>query len=207
MLIILDLDGTLIDSEKCHFNSFVKAFERNGFKLNKKDKLKIKSVFGMSSESIINSIVKVNNKLLNKITNDVKKIAITEEIHNVKLINGSINFLKKNSKNNVLAIATNSSKDFTNVILKKLDLVNYFKLIITPNNTLRSKPDSDMINYILEKLNYKKKDCVLIGDSVFDMISAKNAKIKFIGVLSKSDYKDDLLKNSKTFIDLSKVKI
>ena len=43
MLVILDLDGTIIDSGTAHFNSFVKAINKHGFELNAVQKKGIKS--------------------------------------------------------------------------------------------------------------------------------------------------------------------
>ena len=53
MLIILDLDGTIINSEKAHYNSFIKAIEKKGHKLNASQKKGILSKFGMDGKEII----------------------------------------------------------------------------------------------------------------------------------------------------------
>ncbi|MFA5333539.1 MAG: HAD family hydrolase [Candidatus Nanoarchaeia archaeon] len=208
MLIILDLDGTIIDSEKCHFNSFVKSLERNGFKVTKEIKDEIKNVFGMSAKEIIRIIIpKITEEKLELVADGVKNIAVNEEIGRVKLINGALEFIKKYNKNNDLAIITNSSQKFTKAILKALGLDEYFKLVVTPSLNIKPKPSGEMIEFAAKKLGYPNKDCILIGDSIYDFISAKNANIRFIAVLSKSDYKKELKKKAECFFDLSQVKI
>ncbi|MFA5303561.1 MAG: HAD family hydrolase [Candidatus Nanoarchaeia archaeon] len=208
MLIILDLDGTIIDSEKCHFNSFVKSLERNGFKVTKEIKNKIKNVFGMSAKEIIRIVApKITDEKLRLVSEGVKDIAVNEEINKVKLINGALEFIKKHNKNNDLAILTNSSQKFTKAILKSLGLAKYFKLVFTPSLNIKPKPSSEMIEFAVKKLGHSKNDCILIGDSIYDFMSAKNANVRFIAVLSKSDYKKELKNKAECFFDLSKVKI
>lgn len=208
MLVILDLDGTIIDSEKAHYNSFVKGITKKGYKLNSSQKKGIKSKFGMKGERILKeALPNISKKELDEIFFEVKKISVNEELKNVILIKGAKEFLINNFKKHDLALATNSSKIFTEKCVDFLGLKKFFKKIITASNVLNAKPNPEMINKIIKELNYKKNDCVFIGDSIFDFLAAKKAKIKFIAVLSKSDYKKELKKVSEYYSDLSKVKI
>lgn len=45
------------------------------------------------------------------------------------------------------------------------------------------KPNSKMIDNILEKYGLDIKDCIFVGDSETDILTAKNAKMESIGVL------------------------
>ncbi|MDD4353801.1 MAG: HAD-IA family hydrolase [Candidatus Nanoarchaeia archaeon] len=208
MLIILDLDGTLINSETAHFNSFVKAINRKGHKLSFLQKKEIKSRFGMSGTEIIKGVLpKISFEEVKQISNDVKSISISEEFDKVKFINGAKKFLKDNFKKHDLALATNSSKLFTYKTIEELKIINFFKKVITASDVKNAKPDPEMINKIIKELNYEKKNCVMIGDSIYDYLSAKKANVRFIAVLSKSDYANELKKVAECFNDLSEVKI
>lgn len=208
MLIILDLDGTIINSESTHYKSFLKAIKLHGFKLNAEQKKGITSKFGMVSEDIIKGILpNVSDKMIDDIANDVKKISVSEGVSEMKFINGTKKFLLDNYKKHDLALATNSSKTFTIKVLESLKIDKFFKKIVTASDVKNPKPDSEMIDLIIKYLNYKKSDAVFIGDSIFDYQSAKNANIRFIAVLSKSDYKKELKKVAECFFDLSKVNI
>jgi len=208
MLLIFDLDGTIIDSEKAHFNSFVKAIARRGFKLNSAQKVEITSRFGMLAKEIIKGVLpKISDSEAANISDDVKKISVSEEFHNVKFIKGAKEFIINNYKKHDLAIATNSSKTFTDTALKELKIDKFFKKSVTANDVKNAKPDPEMIELIIKELSYSKKDCVYIGDSIFDYLSAKKAGIRFIAVLSKSDYKEKLKKLAENYADLSKVKL
>ncbi|MDD2679051.1 MAG: HAD-IA family hydrolase [Candidatus Nanoarchaeia archaeon] len=208
MLLILDLDGTIIDSEEAHFNSFVKAINRHGFPLNLSQKKQIKSEFGKSGKEIIRGVlIKALDEEIDAISKDVKKISVSEEFHNVKFINGAKEFIIDNYKKHDLALATNSSKIFTDKAVKELKLAKFFKKIVTANDVKKAKPHPDMLELIIKELKYSKKDSIFIGDSVFDYLSAKKAGIRFMAVLAKSDYKKELKKVAECYNDLSEVKI
>lgn len=208
MLLILDLDGTIFDSETAHFNSFVKAITRHGFSLNSSQKKQIKSEFGKSGKEIIRHVlIKASNEEIEAISSDVKKISVSEEFHSVKFINGAKEFIINNYKKHDLGLATNSSKLFTDKIVKEFRLSKFFKKVVTASDVKNAKPHPDMLELIIKELNHSRKDSIFIGDSIFDYLSAKRAGIRFIAVLSKSDYKKELKKVAECFKDLSKVKI
>mgnify|MGYP005997078617 CR=1 FL=1 len=56
-----------------------------------------------------------------------------------------------------------------------------FKCVCCPKKHLKGKPFPDQINYVLKKINIKKKsDVTYVGDTRFDFLAAKRAKINFI---------------------------
>ena len=73
------------------------------------------------------------------------------------------------------------------------DAKKLFSIIQCPQKNLIGKPYPDQILNVIKKLNVKKKDCVYIGDTNIDYLSAKNAKIDFIfaewGYGSNHNYK------------------
>jgi HAD superfamily hydrolase (TIGR01549 family) len=208
MLVILDLDGTIVDSEEAHFNSFVKAIRKAGYELSAPQKKGIKSRFGMSAKEIIKGVLpNIADKEVFDIAHDVKKISSAEEITKVKFIKGAKDFLDKNKKVHDLALATNSSREFTVNCLNFLGIYDYFKIIITASDVKAPKPDAEMINKILKECGIDRKDCVFIGDSIFDYYAAKKAKIRFIAVLKKSDYKKELKDLPEFYNYLSEVKL
>ena len=82
------------------------------------------------------------------------------------------------SKNFYLCIVTSKDKIRTNLMLG--DAKKLFSIIQCPQKNLIGKPYPDQILNVIKKLNVKKKDCVYIGDTNIDYLSAKNAKIDFI---------------------------
>ena len=201
-LLIFDLDGTLIDSAPDLANSLnfmLKELNKEEYQLKK-----IREWIGNGAKTL------VKRALLNK--KDIENEMIDDELLDKALEifldhykkNGSLKtkaypdvqeILKKLSKRYKLAIATNKPDEFVKPILKKLSLDSYFDFIIGSCDKVKNKPDPSMLMYITKKLNIDKKDTLMIGDSLNDILSAKNANID--SILVSYGYS-----NSEDFIEL-----
>ena len=95
------------------------------------------------------------------------------------------------------ALVTNNSRRNVTFLLKKFSLK--FDCVISREGGLW-KPSGAPILAALEKLELRKEDCCVVGDSHFDVRAAQEAGIPFIFILSedreKFDAKDAELFNS-----------
>ena len=97
----------------------------------------------------------------------------------VELYDGMKKLLQECSKRYTLTIATNAHTDFANKILTHLEVNSYFEMIVGADMVQNPKPHPEMIEKTLKKLNYKKNDSILIGDSLKDKQAAHSAGINF----------------------------
>lgn len=63
--------------------------------------------------------------------------------------------------------------------LHKYDLAEYFDVVVSCDDTDKHKPDPTPVNITLEKLGSKAENSIMLGDTMFDILCARNA-----GVLS-----------------------
>ena len=81
-------------------------------------------------------------------------------------------------KGYILSLFTSKNRKRSNLILgnnKKL-----FKHRVFPSKNLRGKPYPDGIKKILSMGTYKKNEVIYLGDTEYDYLCAKNARIKYI---------------------------
>ena len=81
-----------------------------------------------------------------------------------------------------LAIVTNTIDDIVNYFLNIFNISSYFHEVFSlgfENDQSFAKPAPDGILTILKKFNYNSKvnKAIMIGDSIFDIMAAKKAKI------------------------------
>tara|TARA_B110000263_G_C15218822_1_gene468856 strand:+ start:123 stop:740 length:618 start_codon:yes stop_codon:yes gene_type:complete len=195
-LIIFDLDGVLIDS----ISNMEKALNSTEKKVNiKLNFLEYKKYLGLPFKSIIKKIgVKRNFKKIEK----YYKFFSKKKISKILINKTHLNHLKKLNKNYDLAIFTSKDKKRTNLILKKYNL---FKFIITADDIVNGKPDPEGILKILKKNKSNKKDCLYVGDSVFDYKSAINARVNYCHVSWGYDQKLNKQKNIREINKLSEI--
>ncbi|HVI42752.1 MAG TPA: HAD-IA family hydrolase, partial [Anaerovoracaceae bacterium] len=77
-------------------------------------------------------------------------------------------------------IVTSRLSATTEIGLKKYDMAKYFDAIVTCDDTDKHKPDPEPVYIALERLGSKPEESIMIGDSMFDILCAKNAGVKAV---------------------------
>lgn len=209
MLVIMDLDGTLIDSQKQHLKSFQEGIKKVLGRYEKKwDKL-ITKRFGIPRYEILKEIFpKVDDSKIVETARYMQELISTKLIKEIKMLPTALEFLKANYTKHVLALATSSTRRFKDIVFEKFGLDKYFKVIVVREDVKHAKPDPEILLKTIEIAKVERSEAVYIGDSLYDYLCAKNAGIRFIGVMQNSLFKKEL-KRVKAYCvkDFSKVKL
>ena len=188
MIICLDLDGTLIDTEKWIINSQIKALEKNGIKITNKQ---LYNLWGLTlSDQVKKLKPSIKEKELIKISKDFNKIRFSD-MSKVKPFKNTKKVLENLSKKYSLCLVSNNSHKSIIKVLKNINLSKkLFKVIVGSNEVKHPKPFPDEIYKAEKKL--KKKVKFMVGDSKQDIKTAKAAKVKSIIILNapKQTWKD-----------------
>lgn len=96
---------------------------------------------------------------------------------------GVIEFLNYLAEQRVpMAILTNKPTLFTGPILEALKLDHYFGRVVCGDTCERKKPEPDQLHYLLEKYRTKPEKSIMVGDSINDVLAARNANVPVIAV-------------------------
>ena len=202
-LLIFDLDGVIIDSEK-NMNSAWNYVQQKYSLENVKFKNYFKHIGRPFNEILKKLGIKKNHNKIKK-TYQLASIKFKKQI---RYFNNTILVLNKFYKENyILSIVTSKDLNRTKKFLK--NNIKLFQYIECDNNKDRGKPFPDKINKIISKSKLDKSYCVYIGDTNIDFKTAKNAKIDFIfakwgyGINYNYKYKCDKIINLPKMITLS----
>lgn len=214
-LFIFDKDGTLINHDSIfvdwilNFTSLLKS----KFNINPKEIYKVLNFNFSTKKFNFNSIVPIGTE--KDIKEELKlyfcdnlgysemkfRDVMSKSWYDVKLTHknvlpcGDIKniFTVLKNKNIKIAICTSDNRKSTEECIQILGISNYVDVICCGDDPIPSKPSAEPILYICNKLNINPNKSVMIGDTVSDIISAKNAKCsKIIGVLSGNYENTDL---------------
>lgn len=190
--IIFDLDGTLINSLKYHFLAFKDLLLEYGIKI---DGSHLRNLIGLPTEQIFKVIKKKY-----KLKFNLEDLREERRYHYFKFLGrrdivfpGVKKKLRKLRLRYKLAIATGSS----NVILihsTDKDFQGFFDCIVTINDSVKGKPNPEQLLIAARKLKVDPRECLVIGDSIYDGLAAKRAGMDFFGVTSGYTGKKELLK-------------
>ena len=181
--IILDLDGTIVDSREAYVEAAKAAFTATG-----QEKVDIKTATeiprrleqNLSVNNMINGIDM--QEFLDAYLKSYYRVTATK----TKLIPNVSETLKKLSQKAKLSLITMRHIPKEKVIeeLQKFGLAKYFQLVTTALDTSQPKPSPEALTKCTRQLGIQTSDCAVVGDSVIDVRAGRNIGAKTVAVLS-----------------------
>ncbi|STQ87352.1 HAD-IA family hydrolase [Helicobacter pullorum] len=178
MLIIFDLDGTLIDPAYGVIKSIDYTLE--AFKLGFLDEEIKKSFIGPPICDSLKHNFNLTDKKAKEVTDFFRSIYKEKFLYEAKVyedIPVLLQILKQS--NNKLAVATYKRQDYAELILRHFNLDAYFDFIKGSDFDAKLTK-TDIIKACLKE--FDANDAVMIGDTLHDKKGARELNIGFIGV-------------------------
>lgn len=199
--IIFDMDGTIVNSSEEVLNCLAKAFEKANHPLDK-TKL-ISDVIGPPLRQILQTLAPqlTDEEKISEIISNFRQIYDCDENDISVMYDGIyelLNTLKKEGYK--LFIATFKPQIPTMRIVKMFEIEHLFVDIYTIDKFGKKITKEEMIEDIISKYNLKKNETIMVGDAASDMIAAKGAGIKGLGVLWGYGSDKEPLKQNADFI-------
>jgi phosphoglycolate phosphatase len=90
------------------------------------------------------------------------------------------------------ACVTNKAAAFTEPLLKDLGIYSYFDVVVSGDTTPKKKPDPMPLLYASEKLAVAPQDCLMVGDSQHDVQAARAAGFQVVCVPYGYNHGEDI---------------
>jgi len=189
MIILFDLDGTLIDSTEAILESFHNSFDVLDYPHPTDEAIKalvghpldvMYQGLGVSKERVWD-FVETYKEHYRKIS--TQKTVLLPHAKEAILL--ASRFAR-------LGIVTTKTGKYSQVLMEHFGVMDKFEVLIGREDVINPKPDAEPIEKALEKLHADTKDVWMIGDTTMDLIAANSAGVKAVGVLSGYDTKENL---------------
>ena len=184
-LIMIDVDGTLVDSVPDLAYCIDEMMQKLG--LQKWGEDKVRHWVGNGVPKLVERAL--TGELEGQPTQEVFDIAYPIFLDLYEDNNAQRSYLYDGVREGVdylifqgyqLGCVTNKSEQFTHPLLKALGIFNDFKIIISGDTLAKRKPDPMPLLYCAEHFNLKPKECLMLGDSVSDVKAARAAGFDII---------------------------
>jgi len=192
MIILFDLDGTLIDSTEAILESFTNSFNVLGE--TPRDEEAIKALIGYPLDIMYAKLGIEQERVWDFVATYKEHYRKISTQKTVLLPNAKESVLEA-AKFATLGIVTTKTARYSKVLMEHFGLMDKFEVLIGREDVEHPKPHEEPILKALEKLP-QDRDVWIIGDTELDLISAKNANINSIAVLSGYGTKDTLTKHT-----------
>jgi len=101
----------------------------------------------------------------------------------VALYPGVVSTLRElQERNLMIGLVTNNGRAGTNLTLRRFKIADFFKAIVTRDDSEEMKPDAGPVKQVLTELSLRPEEAVLVGDGVIDIQAAKAADISSVAV-------------------------
>jgi HAD superfamily hydrolase (TIGR01509 family) len=177
---ILDVDGTLVDTNYQHALAWYRAFRQHGVVL---PVWRIHRHIGMGGDQLVASLV--SEEFDAEHGDDVRaaeKALYMSLIVEVEPLEGARELITDlRESGHPVVLASSAKPDEVDHYLDLLDARGLVDGWTTSGDVERTKPEPDLVKAALEKSG--ADDGVMLGDSTWDCKSAKRAGIETVGVL------------------------
>jgi HAD superfamily hydrolase (TIGR01509 family) len=198
--VIFDVDGTLIDSNDAHANSWVEAFAEAGYDVPFDV---VRPLIGMGADKLLPKTIGISNE-----SADGKKLVercseIFQERHLPRLspFQGARDLVKRVRSDDLKALVATSARDEQlTKLLKAAHVDDLIEERATATDAKRSKPDPDIVRAAIEESGISPKHLVMIGDTVYDIEAAARAGVRTIAFRC-GGWTDDKLKGAAEIYD------
>jgi phosphoglycolate phosphatase len=183
-VILFDLDGTLIDSTRAIVDTFYHSFDKMKYEHNFKDE-DITPLIGYPLD-IMYERLGVDRKYVWDFVSAYKERYRLISKEQTELLDFAQLCLEEAASFARLGVVTTKTGAYTKPLLEHFNIWNHFECLVGREDVQNPKPHAEPIVLALERMMIDKDlhDIWMIGDTKLDLISAKNAGVRSIGVLS-----------------------
>lgn len=182
--VLLDIDGTLLDSNDAHAASWSDAFRAYGYQFAAKD---VRPLVGMGGDKVMATLVPGlapdDCQLGQKIAQRRTRIFLAEYLPKLKPTNGArallVNLKERNCK---LVVATSAKGEELKKLLAAAHVDDLIEAAATSDDADESKPDPDIVHAALQKARAAPGTAVMIGDTPYDILAAHAAGVRIVAV-------------------------
>ena len=193
--LLFDLDGTLVDNVYQHVVAWQEAFQQVGIELAV---WRIHRQIGMSGGLFVNALMReVGHPVTTEEAERIQRLhreAYSHQVHQVRPLPGARDLLASLARMKVPhAIATSGYMETAQRTLNVLE-VGPDVPVVTRDQVAHAKPDPDLFLAAAERLGWPIRDCIVVGDSVWDQLAARRAWALSVGLLSGGYGEDELVR-------------
>ena len=186
---ILDIDGTLVDTNYQHAVAWYRAFRQNDIVL---PVWRIHRHIGMGGDQVIAALTdEQTDEEKGDDIRDAEKALYLAMIEEVEPLEGARELIKRLKEAGKTVVMASSAKG--NEVEHYLDLLEARELAddwTTSSDVEATKPEPDLVLTALEKV--EGSEAVMVGDTTWDIEAARNAGVETIAVMTGGFGEDEL---------------
>lgn len=198
--VLLDVDGTLIDSNDEHAYAWVDAAREFGYEIEYE---RVRRMIGMGGDKVLPELTGLaedspEGKRLVERRGEIFRtqyLPLLQPFEHAREL-----LLRLREDGYQLVVATSASEDDLELLLKQARVDDVIGKATSSDDAEDSKPDPDIIEAALAKAGTEPGAAVMLGDTPYDVAAAARAGVRCVA-LRCGGWEDDELRGAHAFYD------
>ena len=179
--VLLDIDGTLIDSNDAHARAWVAALAEHGYVVPFGE---VRPLIGMGGDKMLPQLTGLDPE-----SGEADRISETRaemfrhELPSIKPTRGARELLVLLRDQGLeLVVATSAQSQEVQAALEQAGVADLIAARASSGDAERSKPDPDIVQAALRKSGRTAAHCIMLGDTPYDIEAARRARVPCIAL-------------------------
>jgi len=180
--VLLDVDGTLVDSNDAHSHAWVRALTEAGISVSFDE---VRRRIGKGGDKLLPEVSGIDaetskGKAIGQRRAEIFK---TDYLPTLRPFPGAKEILARMSQDGLLlAVASSATEDELKGLLRICGADAFIKASTSSDDAENSKPDPDIVHAALGRLGQPPDRVVLLGDTSYDVEAGQRAGIRVVGL-------------------------
>lgn len=179
--VLLDADGTLVDSTYLHVDAWMRAFALVGVHVQA---WRVHRAIGMGSSQLVASLIGDDGaeRLGNQVSDyhEALYLDVAGRVHPLPGARELVMAIARRGARPVLA--TSAAPAELERLRAALDVDEHLYAITSSKDVTTAKPDPELVRTALERAGTAPERTIMLGDAVWDVIAARRAGIECVAV-------------------------
>jgi HAD superfamily hydrolase (TIGR01509 family) len=180
--VLLDLDGTLVDSNDAHAMAWLEALTDAGYVA---DFSHIRRLIGKGGDKLLPEVtgLSTDSALATEITKQRARIFQSKYLPQVRAFPRADELLKRMRADDLrLVVATSAKERELGPLLELCGATGLLYEKTDSDDAKHSKPDPDIVKNALMKAGCEPHEALMLGDTPYDLEASRKAGVKLIGM-------------------------
>ena len=198
---LLDVDGTLIDSNDAHARSWLQVLRDEEFDVTY---AQVRACIGMGGDKLVRALtgLDVEKGRGKEIAARRKQLFLRDYLPSLSATPGAHELVRALRERGIRAvIATSARDDELNALLEQAGLSHLIRHRTTSDDAGDSKPDPDIVHAALGRGQLAPDEAIMLGDTPYDIEAADRASVPSIALRCGGWWADDALADAIAIYD------
>jgi HAD superfamily hydrolase (TIGR01509 family) len=199
--VLLDIDGTLIDSNDAHARAWVDALRTHGYVVPFEE---VRPLIGMGGDKLVPQLTGLDPESgeAKRLGETRSKLFLERELPTLRPTKGARALLEQLTWLGMeLVVATSAKSSEVQALLEQAGVADLIPLASSSSDADRSKPDPDIVQAALRKSGSLAAQSVMVGDTPYDIEAAGRAKVPSIALRCGGWWDDTALRGATAIYD------